>query len=396
MHVACRILSETPSECPTPREPPRALGPAATPQQAREFKQLELSEMQRLLALEPIEDCPWLFFCNLPELTAAFASPATQEVQVCAEVTFKQLVTHCNKKELWTAKVYTNTCTNTLNVALAGPHRSVDQNRLVVVKLEPGKSIVALATRYQNTAYFPRVRLKALEVTSNWTQMVSLYATSQYSPRLQPAAASQHWPSSQPAASDNLHATPLTRKELKPRRLMARWNELPAHEQQLLRDALPIEEAEITIHMSLAKRRRLATAFTNREKCMSVSLEAAGSAPSPPYPKASVARSAPTSALPVTGKPHSQTDEGCRNRLSFKEAVWIAYRGHATKEGPCECCGVMLQRHDTGMWHAGHIVPHCYNGPKSVENSRPVCGQCNVRMGTMNLFDYKAQYYPHR
>jgi hypothetical protein len=72
--------------------------------------------------------------------------------------------------------------------------------------------------------------------------------------------------------------------------------------------------------------------------------------------------------------------------------VWLNQFGNAMT-GACYCCKTPFGIFDT--WHAGHIVPHASGGTDTAENLRPVCGSCNLSMGTENMDAFKARCYPH-
>jgi len=72
--------------------------------------------------------------------------------------------------------------------------------------------------------------------------------------------------------------------------------------------------------------------------------------------------------------------------------AWKIQFGDSTK-GSCFCCKKELDAFDD--WHAGHIVSHSNNGKDTSDNLRPVCGSCNLSMGTENMDDFKARCYPN-
>ena len=37
----------------------------------------------------------------------------------------------------------------------------------------------------------------------------------------------------------------------------------------------------------------------------------------------------------------------------------------------------------------GHVLAKRYGGLYTIDNLRPICSTCNIRMGTENLNDYK-------
>lgn len=71
--------------------------------------------------------------------------------------------------------------------------------------------------------------------------------------------------------------------------------------------------------------------------------------------------------------------------------VWKKHFGTST-EGSCYCCKKGLSAFDD--WHVGHIVAHVNGGTDTVENLRPVCGSCNLSMGSEHMDEFKARCYP--
>ena len=70
---------------------------------------------------------------------------------------------------------------------------------------------------------------------------------------------------------------------------------------------------------------------------------------------------------------------------------WKIQFGDSIK-GSCFCCKKELDVFDD--WHAGHIISHACGGKDTAENLRPVCGSCNLSMGTENMDLFKARCYP--
>jgi len=71
--------------------------------------------------------------------------------------------------------------------------------------------------------------------------------------------------------------------------------------------------------------------------------------------------------------------------------AWKAQFGSST-EGSCYCCRKELDIFDD--WHAGHIVPAARGGPDTADNLRPLCGSCNLAMGTEHMDVFKVRCYP--
>lgn len=73
-----------------------------------------------------------------------------------------------------------------------------------------------------------------------------------------------------------------------------------------------------------------------------------------------------------------------------KRKAWKLQFGNSVK-GSCYC---YFSKKEFDFWHAGHIVSSSNGGPDTANNLRPVCGSCNLSMGTYNMDDFKARYYP--
>ena len=70
---------------------------------------------------------------------------------------------------------------------------------------------------------------------------------------------------------------------------------------------------------------------------------------------------------------------------------WTNQFGSSTK-GSCYCCKKELDVFDD--WHAGHIISHANGGSDLATNLRPVCGSCNLSMGTEDMDTFKMRCYP--
>ena len=70
----------------------------------------------------------------------------------------------------------------------------------------------------------------------------------------------------------------------------------------------------------------------------------------------------------------------------LKHEVWIHWFKEA--ESALCPCGTSITEEEN---HCGHIVARAKGGKTAVENLRPVCAPCNLKMGTRNLNDYFAE-----
>lgn len=76
---------------------------------------------------------------------------------------------------------------------------------------------------------------------------------------------------------------------------------------------------------------------------------------------------------------------------SLKKVVWDTYIGKEKGISPCLCCNHEEIRQID--FHCGHIVSESDGGATCVENLRPICAQCNLSMGKMNMNDFKNKFF---
>lgn len=72
----------------------------------------------------------------------------------------------------------------------------------------------------------------------------------------------------------------------------------------------------------------------------------------------------------------------------MKSDVWEQYIGRVY-DAKCFCCDYRDISCRSDGFEAGHVIAEARGGPTVLENLRPICSSCNMRMGTKNLFDYK-------
>lgn len=73
-----------------------------------------------------------------------------------------------------------------------------------------------------------------------------------------------------------------------------------------------------------------------------------------------------------------------------QQDVWRIYGAKV-----CWCC--QTEQISAKNKHFGHIVAEANGGQATVDNLRPICPGCNLRMGTQNMLDYMTeQGYPLR
>lgn len=75
---------------------------------------------------------------------------------------------------------------------------------------------------------------------------------------------------------------------------------------------------------------------------------------------------------------------------ALKKMVWDKYIGSKVGTAKCMCCKHQEIRQIE--FHCGHVIAEAMNGKTSVENLRPICAQCNLSMGKMNMNEFINNY----
>ena len=57
----------------------------------------------------------------------------------------------------------------------------------------------------------------------------------------------------------------------------------------------------------------------------------------------------------------------------------------------CVCCNYQEIRQIE--FHCGHIIAEVNGGETTVENLKPICAQCNLSMGSMNMNEFIKKYF---
>jgi hypothetical protein len=75
---------------------------------------------------------------------------------------------------------------------------------------------------------------------------------------------------------------------------------------------------------------------------------------------------------------------------NLKLQVWEKEYGEAL-HGKCPLpnCSIILFKHDDSAFHCGHVIPKSKGGKKTLENLRPICANCNSRMGSYTWDEYE-------
>lgn len=90
----------------------------------------------------------------------------------------------------------------------------------------------------------------------------------------------------------------------------------------------------------------------------------------------------------------TDSDEKYRKKSipkSLKKQVWDHWIGKDIGTAKCLCCNHSEIRQIE--FHCGHIIAEKDGGKTVVSNLKPVCAQCNLSMGTMNMEHFHLRYF---
>jgi 5-methylcytosine-specific restriction endonuclease McrA len=89
----------------------------------------------------------------------------------------------------------------------------------------------------------------------------------------------------------------------------------------------------------------------------------------------------------VTTKKKTKKD---KITLAMREQIWKKYIGRVI-----DCLCPICQTRIIGMtdFSAGHVIAEATGGTTDVSNLVPICGNCNSRMSTENLYEYTMKNY---
>jgi 5-methylcytosine-specific restriction endonuclease McrA len=75
---------------------------------------------------------------------------------------------------------------------------------------------------------------------------------------------------------------------------------------------------------------------------------------------------------------------------TLKKMVWDKYIGENKGKAKCYCCKHQDIRQID--FEAGHVKAESKGGSTTVDNLRPICHQCNISMGTMDMNQFMKTY----
>lgn len=97
---------------------------------------------------------------------------------------------------------------------------------------------------------------------------------------------------------------------------------------------------------------------------------------------------------PISSKIKKETKKKESIPAAVKTLVWNKWIGEKVAEGGCYACRVtsINMRH----FHCGHVVSEKHGGGLTIDNLRPVCANCNLSMGSMNMHEYIEKFGLHK
>ena len=75
---------------------------------------------------------------------------------------------------------------------------------------------------------------------------------------------------------------------------------------------------------------------------------------------------------------------------ALKKMVWDKYVGEEIGQAKCFCCKHQNIRQIE--FHCGHVKAEVNEGKTNIENLRPICAQCNLSMGSMDMKEFMKKY----
>lgn len=107
----------------------------------------------------------------------------------------------------------------------------------------------------------------------------------------------------------------------------------------------------------------------------------------PPDEDPSAVKPSKITVDPSEKKPGKKPPKEGKDKITpaMREEIWDKYIGDKSK-AQCPVCQTSLIK--STKFSAGHIVAEAMGGATNITNLVPICGHCNSRMSTENLFEY--------
>lgn len=90
----------------------------------------------------------------------------------------------------------------------------------------------------------------------------------------------------------------------------------------------------------------------------------------------------------------SEKDKKKRRSISqnMRHQIWTKYFGKDSMNGKCYCCRKDI--HLIENYECAHVVAQKHGGGENIDNLRPCCKGCNNDMKDVNLYEFRAKYFP--
>ena len=77
---------------------------------------------------------------------------------------------------------------------------------------------------------------------------------------------------------------------------------------------------------------------------------------------------------------------------TVKVDIWNLCVGKDKRTALCICCNE--KQISVEEFHAGHIIPESKGGATTTENILPICGMCNLSMGSTDMREFMMKHFP--
>lgn len=82
---------------------------------------------------------------------------------------------------------------------------------------------------------------------------------------------------------------------------------------------------------------------------------------------------------------------------TLRNKVWKKYyENEETINCPIKICKNLINNNVNNGWECGHITSEKNGGETIIDNLRPICQECNKKMGSKNWFDYENNLIVHK
>jgi hypothetical protein len=76
---------------------------------------------------------------------------------------------------------------------------------------------------------------------------------------------------------------------------------------------------------------------------------------------------------------------------ALRASTWNKYIGESKGKTKCLVCN--MNDITTFNFECGHVIAESLGGPTTLDNLRPICGQCNRSCGTRHLWEFRDTHF---